>query len=370
MAYEERKSIFRKIEGLRKGRKLICFFNFDRQAAPPLPGLSTVFASDAKEALFRLLKDTGGKEGIDFCLYTRGGDTNAVWPIVSLIREFDTDFEVIVPFRCHSSGTLVALGARRILVGPLSELSPIDPSTGNQFNPRDPVDPKQRLGISVEDVAAYRNFISEQLKPNGAARSGSGDKFASLLQPFLAKLVEDVHPLALGNVHRVLIQIKQLAANLLKFHSIGKQDVGKVVESLTTRFYSHVHMINRFEAKDILGERVEFVSASLATALDDLLRSYEDSFCLRQVFFLTNCLKGQQQAEVRFIGGAVESVARSYLFETKAIVRQFSRIPPNVQVQIPAGQPMPLIPGLPRETEVEVTSQAWIHNTAPKGVTL
>ena len=56
-----------------------------------------------------------------------------MWPIVSLIREFDKDFEVLVPYRCHSSGTLTALGAKRIVMDQLSELSPIDPSTGNQF---------------------------------------------------------------------------------------------------------------------------------------------------------------------------------------------------------------------------------------------
>ena len=85
-----------------------------------------------------------------------------VWPIVSIIREYDPAFEVLVLYRCHSAGTLVALGARRIHMAPLAELSPIDPSTGNQFNTIDQVNNKARLGIAVEDVQQYGIFVFDQ----------------------------------------------------------------------------------------------------------------------------------------------------------------------------------------------------------------
>jgi len=370
MAYEDRKKIILEIERLRAGRSLICFFNFDRHSEPQLPGLSTQFHADVKEALFRVLKESKPMKGIDLCLYTRGGDTNSVWPIVSLIREFDRDFQVVAPFRCHSSGTLVALGAAKVLLGPISELSPIDPSTGNQFNPRDPSDPQKRMAISVEDVRAYKSFICEQFLDPKTKKAVPFERLAEThLRPFVERLTTEVHPLALGNVQRVLMQIQQLATNLLNLHPSTNEDVSAVVEALTTRFYSHLHMINRDEAKDILGERVEFASPDLASALDGLLRAHEDSFRLRHTFFLSSYLSGKQQAEVRFVGGAVESQAWSYLFETKATIRQHVRLPPNVQIQIPSGQPMPLIPGLPRETEVEITAQGWMHNIEPLGVT-
>jgi hypothetical protein len=125
-----------------------------------------------KSRCFRVLKESAAQaKGIHVCLYTRGGDTNSVWPIVSVIREFDPDFEVLVPFRCHGSGTLLALGARRIITVPLSELSPIDPSTGNQFNPPDPFTPGSRLAISVEDVQAYAEFLLRQPEPKGCRKT-------------------------------------------------------------------------------------------------------------------------------------------------------------------------------------------------------
>lgn len=140
-SYEQRKVIFTRLSELRDGRVPLIFFNFDRVSQPPnIPGISTVFAADTKEVVYRLLKEAEFKKGIDLVLYTRGGDTNSVWPLVTLIREFDPGFQVLAPFRCHSSGTLLALGARRIIMTRLSELSPIDPTTANQFNPREETD--------------------------------------------------------------------------------------------------------------------------------------------------------------------------------------------------------------------------------------
>lgn len=359
MPYLERKKLISDIQAARGGRALLCFLNFDRQSDPPVTGLLTQFHADVKEALFRVLKESDVSKGIDLFLYTRGGDTNAVWPLVSLIREFDADFEVIAPFRCHSSGTLAALGARRIHLGKLSELSPIDPSTGNQFNPVDPLNSNARLGISVEDVTAYKDFIHAQLGPAGK----------EAYKDFLDGLVAAVHPLALGNVQRVVKQIGQLAEKLLKLHPVAGEDCADIISKLTTHFYSHLHMINREEAREILGERVQFMAGELESLCDQLLRQYEEDFNLRRKYYLASELGADLSRAVRFIGGVAEGLSWSYLYETKGTVRQSTRLPQNVQVQIPAGQPMPLVEGLPRDIQLEISAQGWVHNSEPKGVT-
>ncbi len=369
MNYDDRKSLIQNVQELRSGRTLVCFFNFDRRSDPPIAGLATQFAADVKEPLFRVLKESPSPKGIDLCLYTRGGDTNSVWPIVTLLREFDPDFEVLVPFRCHSSGTLLALGARRIWMGPLSELSPIDPSTGNQFNPPDPANPQSRLAISVEDVSAYRDFLEKQF--SGLSAEGLRfEDFAPILRQFLDALVQKVHPLALGNVQRVVLQIEQLAGNLLRLHPIPQEDVIKIVDALTTKFFSHLHMISRREAMEILGERVSPTSADLAAALDNLLCSYAEAFRLRHGFFLNAFLGDQPEKTVRFIGAVLESAAWSYLYETKATLTQHVKLPPNVQIQLPAGQRLPLVPGLPREIQLQVNAQSWVRHSTPQEVTL
>src|SRR5262249_54877667 len=114
MSYDDRKPILKKIEELRGGRRLIALCNFDRDSSPTLPGLTIQFYADLKESLFRVLKETKIDKGVDVFVYTRGGDVNSVWPVVSLLREFDKDFEVLIPFRCHSSGTLFVLSANKV----------------------------------------------------------------------------------------------------------------------------------------------------------------------------------------------------------------------------------------------------------------
>ena len=367
VALKDRQKIMRQIEKNRDKRALVCYFNFDRLSDPQVSGLQTVLSPDSKEPLYRVLKETNGNgQGVDLCLYTRGGDSNAVWPLVNLIREFDADFEVLVPFRCHSGGTMICLGAKKIHMTPLAELSPIDPSTVNQFNPEDSLKKGNRLAISVEDVQSYRTFIRKQF----GIEDEESEEFKEVFKQFVEKLTEKVHPLALGNVQRVHLQSKQLAYRLLALNGQKKKDFDKIVTSLTTEFFSHLHMIDRYEAQQILGTRVEHCSDELADLLENLLRSYEDSFELRRPFYLAAHLGDEPTKNVRFFGGAIESQKRSYAFETVGTAAQFTQLSPGVQVQVPPGQQMPLVPGLPREYKFTVSSQYWMHNKSPQGVTI
>lgn len=368
MPYKERKKLMQRIETLRKGRKLLAICNFDRISEPALPGVSTQLTSELQEALYRVLRESNITKGIDIFLYTRGGDTNAVWPMTSLLRAFDPNFEVLVPFRSHSAGTMIALAARKIVMTRLGELSPIDPSTGNQFNPIDDLKPGSRLGISVEDLNAYKDFIKETFNFNKKELDIEQKRIFDI---HVQKLTERVHPLAIGNVHRVHKLIQRLADKLLKCHTRKGQDCITIIDKMTVAPYSHLHMFNREEATEILGkDHVVEADEPLETALDGLLRQYENDFKLRDPLFITRLVDATQtEKEFRFVGGAVESIEWGYLFETKGKIFQFSKVPNNVTVQLPPGQAMPLIPGLLREYRIDVLEQKWHHNINPEGIT-
>ena len=124
-------------------------------------------------------------------------------------------------------------------------------------------------------------------------------------------------------------------------------------------------MIDRKEANQILGDRVEECSAEIDELLDSLLHTYENDFELRRPFYLTPHLGDSQNKDVRFIGAAIESTNWSYLYETKGNAEQYTPLQQGIQVQLPPGQAMPLVPGLPREYKFKVTNQCWVHNTAP-----
>ena len=145
--------------------------------------------------------------------------------------------------------------------------------------------------------------------------------------------------------------------------------IDRVVKTFTQDFYSHMHMINRNEALEFLGGRVVATTDQLAIELDALLRQYQDAFKFSEPFFLAAHMEDDFSKEVRFVGGVLESVERSYLFTTEAVVTQRPALPENVQVQVPPGQPLPLVPGLPRDFDVQIKRQSWVHNEEPRGVT-
>ena len=369
----ERQAAMSRIEALREGRRLVAICNLDRAADPAhLPGLSTQFQDDLKEPLFRVLKETIHRgDRLDVFLYTRGGATNAVWPIAGLLREFDPNFEVLIPFRAHSSGTMLAIASRKMIMTPLAELSPIDPTTANQFNPREPSNQQARLGIAVEDVTSYLEFWKQVFNLEKQDRLTELEK-SSLLQPYFLRLSTELHPLALGNVQRVYMQTRVIAKLLLQHHyGSDENKTSRVIDSLTKLYYSHLHMINRKEAEEIFGsDHVLPADNDLANELDLLLRQYEEDFAVRRTFYLGRFMADDPEKSARFIGAVVESAKWSYLYETEIKIRQYLAPPAGIQIQVPPGSTPPLVAGLPRKYEWQVIEQGYRRNTAPRGVTI
>lgn len=206
------------------------------------PNLLTSVAADSLPRLARHVRALGPHDRIALLLYTRGGDTNTAWPIVNFIRAYCEELVVIVPFFAHSAGTLMCLGANEILMSKIATLSPIDPSVANSFNPQDPATPQNRIPIAVEDVIAYFELAKAQGVKRDEDLAGS-----------FRRLAEAVHPLALGNVHRSIEQIRQIAEKLIRLHApdAPADDVAERIRRLTTAFYTHNHMINREEAESL-----------------------------------------------------------------------------------------------------------------------
>ena len=101
-------------------------------------------------------------ERIEVLLFTQGGDTLAAFGLGRLLREFATEVRTLVPEKCHSAGTLFALGSNQIVMTRLATLSPIDPSVTGPLNPAVQVQPGQaNHTVSVESVAGFRDLLTK-----------------------------------------------------------------------------------------------------------------------------------------------------------------------------------------------------------------
>ena len=128
---KDRLHLYKKLEQNRKS-KLLVYVTSDR------PNLGTQIASDILSPFTEHLDKIGDVDKISLLLYTKGGNTLAAWTLVNLIRNFCNDFEVIIPFNCHSAGTLISLGTNRIVMTKQATLGPIDPSVNGPLNPAIP----------------------------------------------------------------------------------------------------------------------------------------------------------------------------------------------------------------------------------------
>lgn len=147
---QDRLELYRQLEQQRNS-KLIVYVTGTRH------GLETQIANDVLPKFSEHLDKIGDTEKISLYLYTNGGDTLTAWSLVNLIRSFCNELEIIIPSNCFSSGTLICLGADKIVMTKQATLGPIDPSITGPLNPMIPgfSDPNAKIPVSVEYVNAY-----------------------------------------------------------------------------------------------------------------------------------------------------------------------------------------------------------------------
>ena len=178
--FQDRNSIYEKIEKKRDS-KIIVYITGDR------PGLETQIHTEVLDYFVNHLDKIGVVKKISLYLYTRGGNTLAAWSIVNLLRQFCDDLEILIPSKCHSSGTIMSLGANRIIMTKQATLGPIDPSITTPLNPHiDGAPPDAKVPVSVEAIKGYIELAKEELQIKDDS---------NLTQIFL-KLSEKVHILS------------------------------------------------------------------------------------------------------------------------------------------------------------------------------
>lgn len=177
----------------------------------------------------------GALDGLDkskpilLVLNTPGGDIGAAYFVAKLCREHtDATFEVAVPRRAKSAGTLICCGADRIHMGNLSELGPIDPQFG--------AIPALALKHSVEHIAELVGT------------------YPQAKEMFSDYLVRSLRIESLGFFERVAVSAAQYAVRLLNARSCTHlKDVNEIAKHLVYSYKDHGFVIDSREANEIFG---------------------------------------------------------------------------------------------------------------------
>lgn len=166
------------------------------------------------------LLGAGDPVDVDLMLETNGGLTDAAEKLVAILKNRTKSLRVVVPRRAKSNGTLIALAASEILMGPASELGPVDPNI--------------RLGD---------NWVPCH---------------------FILKLPQ-VDPLVLQVAQYSVMQTQKLAKSLLMdgmLNGTAEPQVDAVVTTLSSRdvYHSHGSVIDASEARSLGLKVTEFGS--------------------------------------------------------------------------------------------------------------
>jgi hypothetical protein len=301
-----KKELMEKLEKERNSR-LISYITGDN------PPFTTRIAGDVVPLLSNLLDKIGRIKKISLFLYTSGGDMLAPIRIVKLIRNHCDEFEVLIPYKAHSAGTLISLGADKIVMSKLAELTPVDPTTTHPFNPQNPVNPQQRLEISVEDFNSYFLFAKE--------KAGVTDE--QMIEVY-KMLVDKLHPLSVGNAYRAYRMTRSLTERLLWLHMNKKEDeekIKKIVREITGNITIHAYPIDRDEATE-LGLKVEKAKEEYDKLMRQLYDKYAEEMKLGQPFQPNELLLGRDIVEIERPGAYFETTDVSYQFMIKGKIKK------------------------------------------------
>jgi len=357
MGKSTRINLIKKIQGKRNS-KIITLVTSDRvNLEQPIHQMMNDFVYQQ----IRTLKSKNLKfANIDLFLYSRGGDSDAPWSIVSTIRECfpDKKFNVLIPFRAHSAATMISLGADEIIMTEKAELGPVDITIGNSpLNPPHPVT-KVPIAISVEDVMGFIALLDKMncTRPEEKMRA-------------YEILSSHINPLAIGMVNRLLEQTKLVADRMLSYRKekLTNDQNSEIVRKLGSEIYSHRHSISRTEGRQIgLSYIKNAEDYKIHNLLWQLYQEYAEELFLNEPFnpekYLTdNSVDNYKWNDLK--KGMIETEYETYQHTCDVEAKRLRQItqPININPQIS----LPSIPSGLNEQQIQQFLQNWLSQNLP-----
>ena len=210
------------------GRTLICYIDTSRLG----------IGRDDIVGFGDLLHNVTSDQPVDLLLHTSGGDIDAAEKIIKMVSAVagPAEFRIIVPDMAKSAGTLMTLGADRILMSDTSELGPIDPQIPH-------------VGASDEiRWVSVLTYIKAYDELEAALRANGNDVTACIM---MSKL----DPATLQHYRLIKERARNLAENLLKqgmFRLVPGNYTGIPAELMNLdRFPTHGQVIDAQDAQRI-----------------------------------------------------------------------------------------------------------------------
>jgi hypothetical protein len=355
--------LIRQIQRARNSR-VLCLVTTDRLG---LSSAMSMMNQDALRHVYDLARATWSEDAtkFDLFLYTRGGDSDVPWALMSMLREIvgkEKELNALIPYRCHSAGTIAVLGADTIVMGPKAELGPIDTTMNTAYNPTHPKT-GETLPISVEDVMGYFSLLEK------VGCTGSEGKIEGLKE-----FTQKIHPYALGMIQRLEDQTKLVARQMLasRLKPFTDAENEAIVATLAKRINSHRHSISRSEAVKQVGlsnvQRSE--DAAGGSLVWDLYLAFEeklqiiDPLLAEDEFWKDDNLETKEHPGLKccYVETELASKVCKYDMKITRIREPFQSLTVSPQITLSA----PALPAGVDQAQAMQILQLWVQNVAPQ----
>jgi ATP-dependent protease ClpP protease subunit len=250
----QRQDVIRKVQA-QSGRSLICY----------VAGIAAPIDRDDLLGIVDLLHRVQAGADLDLLLHTPGGDIDAAEKLILTIRNTvgTATLRIVVPDFAKSAGTMMAVGADRIVMSDTSELGPIDPQVALQDGKGN------RIWHSVQHYLDAYQAASDALKVNPS------DVPAQIM---LGKL----DPATIKKFESLRDRARRIAEDQLKLGMFrnGGNNTKTASELINTKkWLSHGQMISWQDAKD---PSLELVVDYLAPRSDEWQQIWH-LYCLQRL---------------------------------------------------------------------------------------
>jgi Serine dehydrogenase proteinase len=212
-------------------------------------------------AMHDLLRHTGPLREVTLFVKSDGGSGMASLRMVHLLRRYAKRLTVAAPLNCASAATMLALGADRIALGPLSYLTAVDTSLEHDLSP---VDHTNNL------VAVSNDEVDRVIRLWQETRGRGAEK----VNPY-QELYRYLHPLVIGALDRASSLSLMLCREILGYHMRDAKKADRISRRLNSAYPAHQYPITSREARR-LGLTVEVLHPQLDRDLQELNLIYSE----------------------------------------------------------------------------------------------
>lgn len=209
--------------------------------------------------LDKTLSEGRKKEKALLFLVTYGGDPNAGYRIArAVIHNYGAEnFHIVVPGACKSAGTLICIGAHKLIFFDSGELGPLDIQIQKQdeiFQRNSGLDILRGMTYLQNDaLTSFQRYLVDINRMGGLSTRVAAEIAGSLVRGLYTPIFAQIDPLKLGEMNAALQIAHEYGTRLneksktLKEHALNK---------LTHSYPAHSFVVDRSEAKTLF-ERVE-----------------------------------------------------------------------------------------------------------------